>query len=241
MIQWVDCVRESIPVNPPIHPLCNFMNSQTVILYSKDSSTNLKTPAHRPSRIIPKVYQDMAPIADRFPIERLLAACMVLAIFGCAKPVSVSESRNPRKPVSVKTVTVVQQEVQRTTMQPASVRAFYQTDIRAKVSGYVTQVAADIGDFVEAGKSLATIDVPEMSKEREIIEARIASHEAGEKQASAGVKLASAGLIAAAASLEESKSERDRYIAQPIYLADIACARAALSLVRPRFCAVGER
>ena len=75
--------------------------------------------------------------------------------------------------MKVKTVQVKQMDVQRTTIQPATVRSFFRADIRAKASGYVKEIKADIGDFVESGATLAVIDVPELDKRREIIEARI--------------------------------------------------------------------
>src|SRR5258705_131652 len=47
----------------------------------------------------------------------------------------------------------------------ATLEAFEETDLFAKVSGYVSDVRVDIGDHVKAGQVLAVIDVPEMEKE----------------------------------------------------------------------------
>jgi len=47
----------------------------------------------------------------------------------------------------------------------ASLEAFEQTDLFAKVSGYLTEVRVDIGDHVKAGQVLSVIDIPEMGKE----------------------------------------------------------------------------
>ena len=94
------------------------------------------------------------------------------------------------KAVPVKTVAVMEEDIQRSTTQPATVHAFYRAEIRAKVSGYVSDVKADIGDVVEAGATLAMIDIPEMRKQREILEARITRHESEEARSQAGVALA---------------------------------------------------
>ena len=47
----------------------------------------------------------------------------------------------------------------------ASLEAFEETDLFAKVSGYLSEVRVDIGDHVKAGQVLAVIDVPEMQQE----------------------------------------------------------------------------
>lgn len=52
----------------------------------------------------------------------------------------------------------------------ATLGAFEETDLFAKVSGYLSDVRVDIGDHVKAGQVLAVIDVPEM--EQELAEAK---------------------------------------------------------------------
>ncbi len=47
----------------------------------------------------------------------------------------------------------------------ATLEAFEETDLFAKVSGYLSDVRVDIGDHVKAGEVLAVIDVPEMKQE----------------------------------------------------------------------------
>src|SRR5437870_5004144 len=47
----------------------------------------------------------------------------------------------------------------------ATLEAFEETDLFAKVSGYLSDVRVDIGDHVKAGQILAVIDVPEMEQE----------------------------------------------------------------------------
>jgi multidrug efflux pump subunit AcrA (membrane-fusion protein) len=52
----------------------------------------------------------------------------------------------------------------------ATLEAFEETDIFAKISGYLSDVRVDIGDHVKAGQVLAVIYVPEM--ENELAEAK---------------------------------------------------------------------
>jgi RND family efflux transporter MFP subunit len=47
----------------------------------------------------------------------------------------------------------------------ATLEAFEETDLFAKVSGYLSDVRVDIGDHVKAGQVLAVISVPEMENE----------------------------------------------------------------------------
>src|SRR3982074_2531309 len=46
----------------------------------------------------------------------------------------------------------------------ATLEAFEEADLFAKVSGYLSDVRVDIGDHVKAGQVLAVIDVPEMEQ-----------------------------------------------------------------------------
>src|SRR5882762_11336149 len=68
----------------------------------------------------------------------------------------------------------------------ASLEAFEQTDLFAKVSGYLTEVRVDIGDHVKAGQVLSVIDVPEMKQElaeaKAQLEARKSSLESARRQ-----------------------------------------------------------
>lgn len=114
-----------------------------------------------------------------------------------------------RRP-AVRTVAVMQQEVRRTTAQPATVHPLYQAELRPRVGGYVKQLRADIGEVVEAGAILATVAVPELEKRRDVISARVDRNQALEAQAQSGVELASANVLSAEARLQQSRSELAR-------------------------------
>jgi RND family efflux transporter MFP subunit len=57
----------------------------------------------------------------------------------------------------------------------ATLEAFEDTDLFAKVSGYLSDVRVDIGDHVKAGQVLAVISVPEMANELAEDEAQLDS------------------------------------------------------------------
>jgi RND family efflux transporter MFP subunit len=108
--------------------------------------------------------------------------------------------------VVVKAVSSVLTEVQRSTTQPATIHPMYRAEVRVKISGYVSDVNADIGDVVSSGQTLAVIDVPEIQKQREIIEARITRYESEEGRALAGVQLAQANVRSAEARVAQAES-----------------------------------
>lgn len=128
---------------------------------------------------------------------------------GCSSPAATADLAN-KKAVPVKAVSVTETPLERATTQPATIHAYYEAELRSKVSGYVQEIRADIGDAVKQGDVLAVIDVPEMEKQRQVIEARIARLEAEEQRASAQVDLAKAGIRAAEAKLNQAESEMSR-------------------------------
>jgi RND family efflux transporter MFP subunit len=68
----------------------------------------------------------------------------------------------------------------------ATLEAFEEADLFAKVSGYLSDVRVDIGDHVKAGQVLAMIDVPEMVQElaeaKAQLESRRSSLESARRQ-----------------------------------------------------------
>lgn len=138
-----------------------------------------------------------------------LVAATVVICAGCARqPIQITaENKGAADRIIVKTVAVESKDIERTTTQPATIHAFHRAEIRAKATGYVKEIAADIGDYVKAGDTLAVLDVPEMAKQREIIEARIRRYESEEQRAKAGLQLAQATIDSAKAKVGEATSE----------------------------------
>lgn len=115
-----------------------------------------------------------------------------------------------RKATAVKTVALVQADIPRSTLQPASIHAYYRTEIHAKATGYVSELFVDIGDYVEAGATLAVLDIPEMVQHKQVIQSRIRRLMAEERKAQAGVSLAASQVAASKARLAESKAQMKR-------------------------------
>src|ERR1700681_3082320 len=75
---------------------------------------------------------------------------------------------SPWKPDNLPSVDVVKpgrETLVQRVQSNATLEAFEDTDLFAKVSGYLSDVRVDIGDHVKAGQVLAVIDVPEMKQE----------------------------------------------------------------------------
>lgn len=152
----------------------------------------------------------MKPQNTQITYFRISSLCIAAFLSGCSVEADVSTQKKAVKVVPVKTVSVTQEKVALTSTQPATVLPYYRAEIRAKVSGYVKQVKADIGDYVKEGTVLATIDVPEMQKQRLILQARITQFESKEKQSEAGIDLSAANVRSAEAKLVQAKSEYNR-------------------------------
>jgi RND family efflux transporter MFP subunit len=82
-------------------------------------------------------------------------------------PVNSTKADNPPRVevVRPRRVTVAQH-----LQTNATLAAFEEADLFAKISGYLSDVRVDIGDHVKAGQVLAVIDIPEM--EQELAEAK---------------------------------------------------------------------
>ncbi len=144
-------------------------------------------------------------------VASVVSGSFVLSIAGCsmpaaAKPDTAAQSK-AIAPVAVKIVAVAQQEVRRTSTQPATVHPFYTAEIQAKVHGYVKQVKADIGDVVKAGDVLAIIDVPETVMQKRMLLAVVEGQKAEEQRAQAGIELAQANVLALDAMELETRSK----------------------------------
>lgn len=117
-----------------------------------------------------------------------------------------SEQRANDDPVPVKVLSPERTSLSRITTQPATVHAYYQAELYAKVGGYLETLGADIGQEVDTGTVLGTIAVPEMVKSREKQEATIRRLQADEKRAAAEITVAEANAESAKAALEQARA-----------------------------------
>jgi len=139
----------------------------------------------------------------------LLAACgLSLSLSGCnrAESPAQAESAVDNTP-TVHLVAAERTTIERTTTQPATIHAYHQAEIHAKVAGYLSELKVDIGQTVEKGDILGVISVPEMQISYERKQAEIRSLEAEQESAVAGVKLAQADVQAAQAQQSQAAAE----------------------------------
>ena len=119
---------------------------------------------------------------------------------------------------------------------PAECRAFLETTIFARVSGYLRQWDHDIGDRVKAGTVLATIDTPELDEQINIARAKLDSLLADVKLAQANLdfaKITSERFQAGAPSGAVSQQEADQKKAElEVSVARLESAGAQVALGR---------
>lgn len=145
------------------------------------------------------------------PRGQWLVPCFAAALLvtGCTthSSVQLTEDAESRQVVFVKTLQVQEADVKKTTTQPATVAAFFRSEIKPMATGYVSEIRVDIGDVVTAGDVLFVIDVPEQRKQIEVLQAKVKRMLAEQERATAGITLADAQVSAAEASLEEARSD----------------------------------
>jgi RND family efflux transporter MFP subunit len=94
--------------------------------------------------------------------------------------------------------------------QPGTAEAFFEADLGAKVSGFVSELNVDIGARVAAGQVLARIAVPELSQARNAARAKVAALES--EHARTATLVARNSMTQRA--LDEAKSRLDTAIAE---------------------------
>src|ERR1700748_1426638 len=119
--------------------------------------------------------------ATRTGIKVLVVVVVALGAGGivaerhlAASPTPVN-SMKANSPPRVEVVRPSRVTVARRLQINATLEAFEEADLFAKVSGYLSDVRGDIGDHVKAGQVLSVIDVPEMEKELAEAQAQLES------------------------------------------------------------------
>lgn len=91
-------------------------------------------------------------------IARCVGIFVLLALmFAASIPAVGSEGNGITDPVAVKTTQPKKITLRRSTTQPATVCAFFEAELYAKIGGYLKKLYVDIGDEVEEGQKLAEI------------------------------------------------------------------------------------
>ena len=88
---------------------------------------------------------------------------------------------------------------------PATIQAFFVTDLYAKNAGYVSQINNDIGDHVKKGQLLAVIENPELQAQFEKAQAAVTQTKAALDVAKRQLAGMEADLVLQRATLERQK------------------------------------
>lgn len=132
---------------------------------------------------------------------------LVAAVIGCGS--SVTSSTEPLAAAAIERVVVgkpQRKSLVLSTTQPARIEPFEQAPLTAKLAGFVKHVHVDIGDRVEAGQTLVTIDIPELADDLAQKEALVAQAEAEIQQAAAHETGMHAATSTALARIGEAKA-----------------------------------
>lgn len=79
------------------------------------------------------------------------------------------------QPTAVRVIKPEHRELLFVSSQPGTAEAFYEADLGAKVSGYVSELLVDVGSRVTAGQTLARLAVPELVQKRNGARAEVAA------------------------------------------------------------------
>jgi RND family efflux transporter MFP subunit len=101
------------------------------------------------------------------------AAPLLAGLAACSKKHAPQASAIPGQPPVVAVVPAVRQTLDNTVTLVAEFRPNREIDVMAKVSGYVKSINVDLGDRVQTGQVLATLEIPEMADDLNRAEASI--------------------------------------------------------------------
>jgi HlyD family secretion protein len=138
------------------------------------------------------------------------------ALAGCNRP-PIQPSSEPAKQAGPPAVTTVHPTIKAMTHQidqPGEIRAYEETPIYARISGYVGRVLKDYGETVDEGEVLAELSVPEVREELKQKEALSAQADAEVTQAHKLFAAAEADVASAKAKVTETESGRVRVNAE---------------------------
>ncbi|MFL5339745.1 MAG: efflux RND transporter periplasmic adaptor subunit [Gemmataceae bacterium] len=126
------------------------------------------------------------------------------------------------------------QSLRRVVEQPGSIQPDEQTELVAKVAGYVAQLHADIGKTVhgpkfnsqgaetEPGELLAELSVPELEQELKQKQAMVRYADAQVEQARKAKTAATANILTARAAVDEAKALKERWESESKRMAGMA-------------------
>ncbi|MSV27939.1 MAG: efflux RND transporter periplasmic adaptor subunit [Bryobacterales bacterium] len=92
-------------------------------------------------------------------------AALALMLCGCVRESKTEAKSVPAETPAVAVVRAAPADLSRDLEIAAEFRAYQEVELHAKVAGYLKQILVDVGDHVQAGQLLATLEIPEMEDE----------------------------------------------------------------------------
>lgn len=185
-----------------------------------------------------------------FVILSLLASLFASA---CDRVAATSEPERPKVASGPETVAVakpVLEPLQQEVLLTGEFRPYQSVDLHAKVAGYLKQISVDVGDRVQTGQLLATLEIPEMDADLAQAAAEKSRYEAELIRLQAEVQRAKANLgiielshnrLTSAAKTEAgliAQQEIDETLAKKRAAeAQVASSEAALNVARHQIAA----
>jgi RND family efflux transporter MFP subunit len=103
------------------------------------------------------------PVPNRRPLAVAgFLALLILSGSSCNRAPKV-EAQNTSEVPTVAVAKASKEELSHNLTLTAEFRPFQEIDVMAKVSGYVKEIKVDVGDRVQQGQLLATLEIPEMA------------------------------------------------------------------------------
>jgi membrane fusion protein (multidrug efflux system) len=153
------------------------------------------------------VPRDEPPITSLLPIAGIIVAIIINA--GCTRATNAASTPPP---LQVQVVQVEQKDVPIYREWIGTLDGLVNADIKAEVSGYLTQQAYTEGTFVRKGQLLFQIDPRPFQSVLDQAQGQLAQAQGQSAQAQAQLTQAEAQLSVAQANQRRSQLDEDRYI-----------------------------
>src|SRR5215831_7855399 len=103
----------------------------------------------------------LAPMPPRLKLLSGCACALLLASCSVSSNAKVIAADSPSPIVAVSKVAAA--DLTRDIVLTGEFRPYQVVDLHAKVAGYLKRITVDVGDRVQAGQLLATLEIPEMN------------------------------------------------------------------------------
>ncbi len=155
------------------------------------------------------MHQLLEVVLSKLHRRLTLAFAVCFAWSGCQRvPVEAPPSAREEKAEAAPAVVTPQRaSIHREVSNPASIEAFEETPLLAKISGYVKAGWKDRGAYLSKGQMLAELWVPEREVDQRHKEALLRQAESEIKQARQAVTVATAAYKSAEAKVAESEAK----------------------------------